>query len=109
VTTGLSGCTDSFTSPTHAVTCGGTGPFTFGSILLSGGITVNFNTGGSSGGTYNVNGSISNSGTALNFGPGTYNVTGGIATSGNSATTFGAGTFNIGATTCSGSQQQCEL
>ena len=90
------GCTDSFSSPIHTLTCSGGGTFTFGSISLSGGITVNFNTGGSSAATYNFNGSVSNSGTALTFGPGTYNITQGLTTGGGTTTTFGAGTFVIG-------------
>ncbi len=62
----------------------------------SGGVTVNFNTGGSASTTYNINGQLCDCGTAMNFGPGTYNITKGISTGGGSVTTFGAGTFNIG-------------
>jgi hypothetical protein len=90
-----SGCTASFSSKTWTVTCSGNGPFSFGNISLGGGITVNFNTGGSASATYNFN-EIDDSGTALNFGPGTYNIAGGILTGGGSTTSFGAGTFNIG-------------
>jgi Flp pilus assembly protein TadG len=100
------GCTGSFSGSTWMVTCSGNGPFNFGNIGLAGGITVNFNTGGSSSAVYNFNG-ITNTGTALNFGSGTYNIAQGIyITGGGSTTSFGAGTFNIGrvasATVCSG-------
>ena len=69
-----------------------------------GGITVNFNTGGSASTTYNFSGSINNTGTAMTFGPGTYNIAGGLITGGGTTTTFGAGTFNIGrsSSSCSG-------
>jgi Flp pilus assembly protein TadG len=100
------GCTGSFSGSTWTVICSGNGPFYFGNIGLAGGITVNFNTGGSASAVYNFNG-ITNTGTALNFGPGTFNIAQGIyITGGGSATSFGAGTFNIGrvsgATVCSG-------
>jgi hypothetical protein len=96
VSSGLpSGCTDSFSSPTHTLTCTGTGPFKFGNITLSGGITVNFNTGGSASAVYDFN-EIDDSGSALHFGPGTYNIADGVLTGGGSTTSFGAGTFNIG-------------
>lgn len=90
------GCSGTFASNTWTVTCTGASTFTFGAISLSGGITVNFNTGGSASNTYNFNGEICDSGTALHFGPGTYNISGGVASGGGSITTFGAGTFNIG-------------
>lgn len=98
------GCTDSFSSPTHTLTCTGTGPFNFGGISLGGGITVNFNTGGSSSATYNFSGSINNSGAAMTFGSGTYNIAQEITVGGGTTTTFGAGTFNVGklTTSCSG-------
>lgn len=89
---------------TWTLSCPSNGPYSFGNITLGGGITVNFNTSGSAGTTYNFSGSITNSGTALSFGPGTYNVAQGVTTGGGSTTTFGAGTFNIGqsASGCSG-------
>lgn len=98
------GCSGTFSSPTWTVTCPSGGTYTFGAITLGGGITVNFNTGGSASTTYDFSGAISNSGAALNFGPGTYNISGGITTGGGTTTTFGAGTFNIGqsATACNG-------
>src|SRR5581483_7679926 len=83
----------------------GNGPINYGTITLQGGITVNFSTLGSSTAVYNFSGTITNSGTALNFGPGTYNIKGGLNLAGGGATTsFGAGTFNIGpyTGTCSG-------
>ena len=91
------GCAASFSSPVWTVTCSGSGPFNFGGISLQGGISVNFNTGGSSGATYNFNGMIDfSSGAALSFGPGTFNVSQGIITGGGSTLSFGAGTFNLG-------------
>jgi hypothetical protein len=98
-----SGCTGSFASPTWTVTCSGAGPFTFGNISLGGGITVNFTNAATA--TYNFNGLIDSSGTALNFsGPGIYNIVKGVATEGGSTTTFPVGTYNIGVATaaCNG-------
>jgi hypothetical protein len=98
------GCSFTLSGSTWTGACSGSGPFSFGNVTLSGGITVNFNTSGSSSATYNFN-QITNSGTALNFGPGTFNIAQGINLSGGGATTsFGAGTFNIGLITasCSG-------
>lgn len=100
------GCAATYTSSgsTWTVTCPNGGTYDFGAISLSGGITVNFNTSGSANTTYNFDGAIDSSGTALNFGPGTFNIAQGIVTGGGSTTSFGAGTFNIGASTakCSG-------
>ncbi len=90
------GCTATFSSPTWTLTCSGAGPFNFGNITTGGGITVNFNTTGSSSATYNFSGSIYNTGTAMTFGPGTYNVAQGVQTGGGTTTTFAAGTYNIG-------------
>jgi hypothetical protein len=96
-------CTAARVGSTWTVTCAGSTTYTFGNISLGGGITVNFNTGGSSSITYNFNGNIDgSSGTALSFGPGTYNVKGGIIAAGSLPMTFGAGAFNIGTTSCSG-------
>lgn len=98
------GCTGALASKIWTVTCVGNGPFNFGNLTLSGGITVNFNILGSASAIYNFN-EIDDSGTALHFGPGTYNIAGGVLTGGGSTTSFGAGTFNIGAGTfsCNGS------
>ena len=95
------GCSSTLSSNLWTVTCPSGGTYTFGAVSLSGGITVNFNTGGSSTSTYNFNGQINDSGTALHFGPGTYNITGGVVSGGGSTTTFGSGTFNIGKSTTS--------
>jgi Flp pilus assembly protein TadG len=96
------GCSSTFSSPTWTVTCPNGGTYTFGAVSLSGGITVNFNTSGTSSTTLNFNGQVNDSGTALHFGPGTYNITGGVVSGGGSTTTFSNGTFNIGqsATSC---------
>lgn len=97
------GCSATLSGSTWAVTCTGSS-FTFGNITLAGGITVNFNVNGAAGTTYNFSGQISNTGTALNFGPGIFNVAQGITTGGGTTTSFGAGTFNIGPSTaaCNG-------
>src|SRR5208283_4188628 len=100
------GCTGSFAWPIWTVTCSAGGTYHFGTIQLSGGITLNFAVSGSATNTYDFNGAINlSSGSGGSFGPGTYNVTGGIITGGGSTFTFGAGTYNIGAGTvsCSGS------
>ena len=101
------GCTSAFASNAWSVTCPSGGTYTFGAISLSGGITVNFNVTGSASNTYNFNGQINDSGTALHFGPGTYNITGGVVSGGGSVTTFSNGTFNIGqsTTSCNGYTQ----
>ena len=98
------GCTASYAGSTWTMSCTGKSSFNFGNITLGGGITVAFAAGGSSATTYNFSGSISNSGTALTFGPGTYNIAKGITTGGGTTTTFGAGTYNVGPGTsaCSG-------
>ena len=98
------GCTATFASPVWTLTCPHGGTYNFGNVTVGGGITVNFNTGGSSETTYNVKGFINNSGSAMTFGPGTYNIAGGLRTGGGTTTTFAAGTYNIGmyASSCSG-------
>jgi hypothetical protein len=98
------GCSYTYSQPTWTVTCAGQSSYTFGNISLGGGISVLFNTGGAASATYNFNGSISNTGSSLTFGPGTYNITKGISTGGGTTTSFGAGTFNIGRMTsgCNG-------
>jgi hypothetical protein len=92
-----SGCSGSFDgSSTWTVTCSGTGPFNFGSIMLNGGISVVFNFPTSA--TVNFNGSIGSTGNSLTFNGGsTYNIVGGLDTSGGTTTTFNSpATYNIG-------------
>ncbi len=91
------GCSASFSSKTWTLTCSGESSYNFGNITLGGGISLNFNTGGSSSTTYNFSGSINNTGSVVNFGPGVYNIAKGVATGGGTTTTFGAGVYNIGA------------
>jgi len=101
-----SGCTSHFASPIWTVTCSAGGTYHFGTIQLSGGITLNFAVSGSPTNTYDFSGSINlSNGSGRSFGPGTYNVAGGIITGGGSTFSFGAGTYNIGSGTvsCSGS------
>jgi hypothetical protein len=100
------GCSASYASNTWTLTCSGS-TVNFRNITMGGGITVKFNTGGSASTTYNISGSINNSGTAMTFGPGTYNIAKGLITGGGTTTIFAAGTFNIGrsSTACSGGGQ----
>jgi hypothetical protein len=99
------GCSGSFAGSTWTVTCPTGGTYNFGTISLSGGISLSFAVSGSSTNTYNFSGAINVSGSGASFGPGTYNVAGGIITGGGSTTTFAAGSYDIGAGTvsCSGS------
>ena len=98
-----SGCSAVLSSPTWTVTCASGGTFTFGSLSMQGGITVNFNVNGSASTTYNFSGTVENGGSKLIFGPGNFNLAKGLVTDGGSTTTFGSGTFNIGrGPTCSG-------
>ncbi|MGH6888896.1 MAG: pilus assembly protein TadG-related protein [Rhizomicrobium sp.] len=90
------GCTAALLSSVWTVTCPSNATLDFGTISVSGSVTVNFNLNGS-GDTYNIT-QISTGSGKLNFGPGTYNVAKGVVTTNGSAvTTFAAGTFNIGA------------
>lgn len=89
-------CTGTFASPVWTVTCSGYTSYNFGTVTFGGGITVNFNTGGSASTVYNFSGLIDvPGGDIVTFGPGTYNMGGGLLTEGGTSTTFGAGTFNI--------------
>ena len=99
------GCAGSFAGSTWTVTCPAGGTYNFGTISLSGGITLSFAVSGSATNTYNFSGAINVSGTGASFGPGTYNVAGGIITGGGTTTSFGAGTYHIGNGTisCGGS------
>ncbi|MHB8527968.1 MAG: pilus assembly protein TadG-related protein [Caulobacteraceae bacterium] len=90
-------CTASLSASTWTLTCANGGTYHFGSITIHGGITVNFDTGSNGTSTYDFSGSITNTGTAMNFAPGTYNIASGLTIGGGASTTFGAGTFNIGA------------
>jgi Flp pilus assembly protein TadG len=104
---GLPGtCHDSYASSTHTVTCSGTGPFNFGSVVVGGCCSVIVNN-SSSGATYNFSGVIdSGTGSGLTFNGGsnaTYNMAGGLYGHGSAPINFSAGTFNIGTySSCSG-------
>lgn len=97
------GCTATFSGSTWTLTCPGT-LVRFGNITIGGGITLNFNTGGSAATTYEISGSITNGGTAMTFGPGTWKITGGVFNSGSAPMTFGSGALAIGKPTtgCNG-------
>lgn len=90
------GCVATFSGNTWTLLCSGKTTLNFGTITLGGGISVNFNTVGSSAVTYNFSGPVTNTGAALSFGPGTFNLAQGITTGGGTTTTFGAGSFNFG-------------
>jgi Flp pilus assembly protein TadG len=97
-----SGCSTSSSKSPWAITCTGTGPFTFGALTMGGGSSATF-TNTSSGATYNFSGLVkatSSNGLTFNGGSGaTYNLAAGIVTGGAAPLTFSAGTFNIGAST----------
>jgi hypothetical protein len=91
------GCTITQTSAysgNFTITCPAGGTYNFGSMTVPGSVTVAFDTGGTSS-TYNFGGEVLNQGNALTFGSGTFNFAGGLETS--STTSFGGGTFTIGA------------
>lgn len=89
------GCNASFANPTWTLTCSGL-VVNFDAVTVGGGITLNFNVGGSPNTVYNL-GSISSSGAAaIRFGSGTFNVRGGLTIGGGIHTSFGAGTFRFG-------------
>jgi Flp pilus assembly protein TadG len=95
----IPGVSCTFSGNTWTLTASGHSSYNFGNITLGGGINLNFSTGGASSAVYNFNGSITNTGTTVNFGPGAYNIAQGLITGGGTTTTFGAGTFNIGQAT----------
>ena len=94
-----SGCAGSYASNTWTVTCTGHPSYNFGALSLAGGITLNFNTGGSASTIYNFSGLVNDNGSAITFGPGVYNMAKGLMSGGGSTTILGAGTFNIGKST----------
>ncbi|MDR3513728.1 MAG: hypothetical protein P4L73_18990 [Caulobacteraceae bacterium] len=100
------GCAAAFASAssTWTLTCSGASSYTFGSITVGGGISVNFATAGAASTTYNFSGSINNTGSSMTFGPGVYNIAKGVITGGGTTTTFAAGTYAIGQATsaCNG-------
>jgi hypothetical protein len=79
------------------MTCPAGGTYNIATLSLSGGVTLNFNVGGSATNTYNFRLVLALQGT-VNFGPGTYNMAAGLTVSGGTTATFSAGTYNIGQT-----------
>lgn len=100
----LAGCAAAFSGSTWTLTCPSGKTYSFGNITLGGGISVNFNAGGSAGTIYNFGGTINNTAVALVFGPGSYTIARGIQTGNGSTTTFGSGAFRVGqgASSCGG-------
>jgi hypothetical protein len=76
-----SGCTTSSPHTPWTVTCTGAGPFNFAAISISGGAVLGLTTTSSSA---------------------VLNISGGITMGGGTTAAFGAGTYNIGTTSCSG-------
>lgn len=89
------GCTASFSSSTSTWTldCTGKSTVNIGTIIIGGGINLNFATSGAATTVYNIAGDLTTSATTK-FGPGTYNFAKTLTTAG--TTTFGAGTYNFG-------------
>jgi Flp pilus assembly protein TadG len=98
------GCSSTYASGVWTVTCPSGGTYSFGAVTVGGGVTVNFSTASSAATTFNFNGQVCDSGTALHFGNGTFNIIGGVASGGGSTTSFGYGTFNIGKSTSTSCQ-----
>ena len=88
------GCSGTLSGSVWTFTCP-VGSYQFRNMTLGGGLSLNFNVGGSSSSNFGFS-QVSNGGATINFGPGTYNIAGGISTGGGSTTNFAAGTFNIG-------------
>lgn len=68
------GCSASWAQPLWTFTCTGKTSVNLGTITVGGGINVDFNVNGAANVTYNFSGSITNSGSKMQFGPGTYNI-----------------------------------
>ena len=97
-TMNVSGCSGTLSGSTWTLNCAGGGTYNFGNLTIGGGLSVNV-TGGNASTTYNFSGCVFNSGSALSFGAGNFNIAKGIATGGGTTTTFGAGTYRVGAST----------
>jgi len=89
------GCVAAFASQTWTVTCAGTN-LKFGKITTGGGLSVNFNINSSPSTIYQFSDDILDTSSGITFGPGIYTIAGGISASADNATTFGAGSFQIG-------------
>jgi Flp pilus assembly protein TadG len=99
------GCSGTVASSNWTVTCTGTGPFNFNTLAVNGGVSATIsNT--SSGATYNFTNVIdsgTSNGLTINGGSNAaYNMAGGVYAHGSAPLSFGAGTFNIGTTSCGG-------
>jgi Putative Flp pilus-assembly TadE/G-like len=98
------GCSGAIAASTWTVTCSGSGPFNFGAISISGGVSVTL-TNTSSGATYNFSGLIdtgTSNGMTFNGGSNAiYKMAGGVVAHGTAPLSFSAGTFRIGTTSSS--------
>jgi hypothetical protein len=98
------GCTASFGNSAWTISCPAAGTYTFGTITLGGGLTLNLNWNAATANrTFVFNGNINGTnGSAINLGAGNYTISGGILASGSLAVTWqGGGTFNVGTTSAS--------
>jgi Flp pilus assembly protein TadG len=99
------GCSGTVASSNWTVTCTGTGPFNFNTLAVNGGVSATINN-TSSGATYNFTNVIdsgTSNGLTINGGSNaTYNMAGGVYAHGSAPLSFGAGTFNVGTTSCGG-------
>jgi hypothetical protein len=91
------GCVAVKVSSTWTLTCPPGGTYNFATLTVGGGVTLNFNVGGSATNTYNFSAVLALQST-VNFGPGTYKMAAGLTLSGGTVATFGAGTYTIGQT-----------
>ena len=89
------GCSALLSGSTWTVNCPAGGTYNFQAFTVPGGLSVQFTTTGTGATTYNISGTVTNSGSSLSFGSGTFNIAGGLATNGGTTTSFGSGTFNI--------------
>lgn len=97
----IGGCTESRSSSVWTVACP-SGTFNFGKLTVGGGMTVNFALSAPASNTYTFSGAVTNSGgSTINFGSGTFQFNGGLDNSG-SAMTLGAGAYYIGLNSQSG-------
>ena len=93
------GCTATFAAPSAwTIACPAGATYNFASLVIAGGVTLNFNPTGSAATTYNFSANVANTGAAMTFGPGNYTFAQGLTTGGGATTTFTAsGIFAFGA------------
>ncbi|MEJ1998473.1 MAG: pilus assembly protein TadG-related protein, partial [Maritimibacter sp.] len=90
------GCTVDHGSPDWSVSCTGT-EINLGNIIVDGGYSLDFNSGGNPATVYNISGRIQGPYKPVRFGSGTFNIAKGVT---GSDIRFGAGSFHIGKGAC---------